>query len=45
MNIRNLQRHLASAAAALVMTTFVVGAAIGPAAVQGSASAPAQQHA
>jgi hypothetical protein len=41
MNIRNIQRHIVSAAAALVVSAFIVGAAVGPAAVQ-TASAPVQ---
>ena len=44
MNIRQkIQRHVASAAAALAVSTFFIGAAISPAAMQPSASVSAQQ--
>lgn len=43
MNIRNIQRHIASAAAALVVSAFFLGAAVSPPAMQPSTSVSAQQ--
>ena len=46
MNIRHsIRRHIASAAAALAVSTFVIGAAIGPVAVQTNAQVVGQQNA
>jgi len=36
MNIRNIQRHAAAAVAALALSTFFIGAAVGPAMVSGA---------
>jgi len=43
MNIRNLQRHAAAALAAIIISTFFVGAAVGPAAVSAERGVAAER--
>jgi len=42
MNIRNIHRHVASAAAALLISAFFITAAVGPAVSQASGTAAAE---